>query len=137
MGVRHEVDGVWQKEKIRQPPRSRREKESWVEAPKSSLEVGQAVAAVIKALCGLPAGAKESKGVPFVLQVDGKPRNCRLSVARQSSGEQLVVKIDPPATIFKKLPDLGMQQTGAEPRQQQKKAPRVRHVRGNFYLKMR
>ena len=114
MGVRHEVDGVWQKEKIRQPPRSRREKESWVEAPKSSLEVGQAVAAVIKALCGLPAGAKESKGVPFVLQVDGKPRNCRLSVARQPSGEQLVVKIDPPATIFKKLPDLGMPAALAE-----------------------
>jgi hypothetical protein len=114
MGVRHEVDGVWEKEKIRQPPRSRREKESWVEAPKSSLEVGQAVAAVIKALCGLPAGAKESKGVPFVLQVDGKPRNCRLSVARQPSGEQLVVKIDPPATIFKKLPDLGMPAALAE-----------------------
>lgn len=108
MGVRHEVDGVWEKAKIRQPPRSRREKESWVEAPKSSLEVGQAVAAAIKALCGLPAGAKEAKGAPFVLQVDGKPRNCRLSVGRQPSGEQLVVKIDPPATIFKKLPDLGM-----------------------------
>jgi hypothetical protein len=108
MGVRHEVDGVWEKAKIRQPPKSRREKESWVEAPKSSLEVGQAVAAVLKALGGLPAGAKEARSAPFVLQVDGKPRNCRLSVGRQPSGEQLVVKIDPPATIFKKLPDLGM-----------------------------
>lgn len=108
MGVRHEVDGVWEKAKIRQPPKSRRERESWVEAPKSSLEVGQAVAAVLKTLGGLPAAARDAKGVPFVLQVDGKPRNCRLSVARQPSGEQLVVKIDPPATIFKKLPDLGM-----------------------------
>jgi hypothetical protein len=108
MGVRHEVDGVWDKAKIRQPPRSRREKDSWVEAPKSSLEVGQAVAAAIKTLCGLPVGAKEAKGAPFVLQVDGKPRNCRLSVARQPTSEQLVVKIDPPAAIFKKLPDLGM-----------------------------
>lgn len=108
MGVRHEVDGVWEKAKIRQPPRGRRERESWVEAPKSSLEVGQAVAAVVKALCGLPAGARETKSAPFVLQVDGKPRNCRLSVGRQPSGEQLVVKIDPPASIFKKLPDLGM-----------------------------
>jgi hypothetical protein len=108
MGVRHEVDGVWEKAKIRQPPRSRRERESWVEAPKSSLEVGQAVAAAVKALCGLPAAAREAHAAPFVLQVDGKPRNCRLSVGRQASGEQLVVKIDPPATIFKKLPDLGM-----------------------------
>ncbi len=114
MGVRHEVDGVWEKAKIRQPPKSRREKESWVEAPKSSLEVGQAVTAAIKALCGLPAGAKESKSVPFVVQVDGKPRNCRLSIGRQPSGEQLVVKIDPPATIFKKLPDLGMPAALAE-----------------------
>ena len=114
MGVRHEVDGVWEKAKIRQPPKSRREKESWVEAPKSSLEVGQAVTAAIKALCGLPAGAKESKAVPFVVQVDGKPRNCRLSIGRQPSGEQLVVKIDPPATIFKKLPDLGMPAALAE-----------------------
>ena len=114
MGVRHEVDGVWEKAKIRQPPKSRREKDSWVEAPKSSLEVGQAVTAAIKALCGLPAGAKESKAVPFVVQVDGKPRNCRLSIGRQPSGEQLVVKIDPPATIFKKLPDLGMPAALAE-----------------------
>jgi len=114
MGVRHEVDGVWEKAKIRQPPKSRRERESWVEAPKSSLEVGQAVTAAIKALCGLPAGAKESKAVPFVVQVDGKPRNCRLSIGRQPSGEQLVVKIDPPATIFKKLPDLGMPAALAE-----------------------
>ena len=114
MSVRHEVDGVWEKAKIRQPPRSRRERESWVEAPKSSLEVGQAVSAVIKSLCGLPAGAKEVKGAPFVLQVDGKPRNCRFSIGRQPSGEQLIVKIDPPATIFKKLPDLGMPAALAE-----------------------
>jgi hypothetical protein len=36
-----------------------------------------------------------------------------------------------------KDPDLGMQQTCADPRHQHKKAPCVRHVRGNFYLKMR
>lgn len=108
MGVRHEVDGVWEKPKVRQPPKSRREKESWVEAPKSSLEVGQAVVAVLKTLCGLPPAAREARTAPFVLQVDGKPRNCRLSVRGQAAGEQLVVQLDPPGTIFKKLPDLGM-----------------------------
>ena len=108
MGVRHEVDGVWEKPKIRQPPKSRKEKESWVEAPKSSLEVGQAVVAALKALCGLPPTAREAKAAPFVMQVDGKPRNCRLTVRGQSGGEQVIVQIDPPAAVFKKLVDLGM-----------------------------
>lgn len=108
MGVRHEVDGVWEKLKVRQPPRSRREKESWVEAPKSSQEVGQAVLAALKTLCGLPPGAREAKGAPFLLQVDGKPRNCRLSVRGQATGEQVIIQLDPPAAVFKKLGDLGM-----------------------------
>jgi general secretion pathway protein E len=108
MGVRHEVDGVWEKLKIRQPPKSRKEKESWVEAPKSSLEVGQAVVAALKTLGGLPAAAKEAKSAPFLMQVDGKPRNCRLSVRRRPEGEQVTIQIDPPAAVFKKLTDLGM-----------------------------
>jgi hypothetical protein len=108
MGVRHEVDGVWEKPKIRKPPRSRKEKESWVEAPKSSLEVGQAVAAALKTVAGLPPGAREAKSSPFVIQVDGKPRNCRLFVRSQAAGEQLVVQLDPPAAVFKTLADLGM-----------------------------
>ena len=114
MGVRHEVDGVWEKPKVRQPPKSRRERESWVEAPTSSLEVGQAVVAALKTLSGLPPAARDAKASPFLLQVDGKPRNCRLSSRRQAAGEQLVVQLDPPGTIFKKLPDLGMPQPLAE-----------------------
>ena len=114
MGVRHEVDGVWEKPKVRQPPKSRRERESWVEAPTSSLEVGQAVVAALKTLCGLPPAVRDAKASPFLLQVDGKPRNCRLSSRRQAAGEQLVVQLDPPGTIFKKLPDLGMPQPLAE-----------------------
>jgi general secretion pathway protein E len=114
MGVRHEVDGVWEKPKIRQPPKSRKEKESWVEAPKSSLEVGQAVVAALKTLCGLPAAAKEAKSAPFLLQVDGKPRNCRLTVRRRTEGEQVSIQIDAPAAVFKKLTDLGMPAPVAE-----------------------
>ncbi len=108
MGVRHEVDGVWEKPKIHNPSRGRREKGAWVEAPKSSLEVGQAVVAVFKAICGMPPPAREAKNAPFQIHVDGKPRNCRFSIRRQPSGEQVVIKIDPPAAIFKKLADLGM-----------------------------
>lgn len=113
MGVRHEVDGVWEKPKIRKPPRSRKEKESWVEAPKSSLEVGQAVATALKAVAGLPPAAREAKAAPFVLQVDGKPRNCRLTV-RTAAGEQLIVQLDAPAAVFKTLGDLGMPKPLAE-----------------------
>jgi len=106
--VRHEVDGVWEKAKIRQPVRGGKVKESWVEAPKSSLEQGQAAAAALKALCGLPTNVREAKSAPFLMQVDGKPRNCRLSIRRQPTGEQLAVQIEAPAAIFKKLDDLGM-----------------------------
>ena len=108
MGVRHEVDGVWEKPRIRQPPKSRKDKESWVEAPKSSLGVGQAVVAALKTLGGLPAAARDAKATPFLLQVDGKARNCRLSVRAQPTGEQLVIQLEPPAAAFKKLVDLGM-----------------------------
>ncbi|MCE9632532.1 MAG: Flp pilus assembly complex ATPase component TadA [Planctomycetia bacterium] len=114
MAVRHEVDGVWEKPRIRRPPKSRKEKETWVEAPKSSLEVGQAVVAVLKTLAGLPAAARDAKTAPFLLQVDGKPRNCRLSVRAQPTGEQLVIQFEPPAAVFKKLTDLGMPEPLAE-----------------------
>ncbi|MEX0670905.1 MAG: ATPase, T2SS/T4P/T4SS family [Pirellulales bacterium] len=108
MGARHEVDGVWEKPRIRQPPKSRKDKESWVEAQKSSLGVGQAVVAALKTLGGLPAAARDAKATPFLLEVDGKARNCRLSVRAQPTGEQLVIQLEPPATAFKKLADLGM-----------------------------
>lgn len=106
--VRHEVDGVWDKAKVRQPVRGGKVKEAWVDAPKASLEAGQTAVAALKALCGLPANARDARSAPFLMNVDGKPRNCRMSIRRQPAGEQVVVQIDPPATIFKKLEDLGM-----------------------------
>lgn len=108
MAVRHEIDGVWEKPRIRQPPKNRKELETWVEAPKSSLAVGNAVIAALKTLCGLPPGAVETKPVPFLLQVDDKPRNCRLSVRPQPNGEQLVIQLEPPVAVYKKFADLGM-----------------------------
>lgn len=106
--VRHEVDGVWDKAKVRQPVRGGKVKEAWVDAPKTSLEAGQAAVTALKALCGLPPNARESRAAPFLMNVDGKPRNCRMSIRRQPAGEQVVVQIDPPAAVFKKLEDLGM-----------------------------
>ncbi|RLS78136.1 MAG: hypothetical protein DWI03_04855 [Planctomycetota bacterium] len=106
--VRHEVDGVWEKPRIRKPPRTRKEKESWVEAPKSSREVGEAALAALKALCGLAPGTRGNPPAPFVMQVDGKPRNCRLLVRSTTAGERAIVQFDAPATVYKKLADLGM-----------------------------
>jgi hypothetical protein len=106
--VRHEVDGVWDKAKVRQAVRGGKVKEAWVDAPKASLEAGQGAVAALKALCGLPPNAREARAAPFLMQVDGKPRNCRMSIRRQPAGEQVVVQIDPPAAVFKKLEDLGM-----------------------------
>jgi len=106
--VRHEVDGVWDKAKVRQAVRGGKVKEAWVDAPKASLEAGQAAVAALKTLCGVAPNVREARAAPFVMSVDGKPRNCRMSIRRQPSGEQLLVQIDPPATVFKKLDDLGM-----------------------------
>jgi len=106
--VRHEVDGVWDKAKVRQAVRGGKVKEAWVDAPKASLEAGQAAVAALKALCGVAPNVREARAAPFLMNVDGKPRNCRMSIRRQPTGEQVVVQIDPPAAVFKKLEDLGM-----------------------------
>lgn len=105
--IRHEVDGVWGRPKVRQPPKGWKEKEAWVDAPPSSRAVGDAMSAVLKAVCGMPKGAKASSGT-FAITVDGKPRNCRLAVRTGPAGEQLQVQIDAPAVAYKKFSDLGM-----------------------------
>jgi hypothetical protein len=104
--VRYEVDGVWGKPKVRQPPRNRREQEAWVEVPPTSRDVGEAVAAAL-ALCGLPPTAAKAAG-RFAIRVDGKPRNARLTVRSQGAARQLIVQIESSAAIFKKPADLGM-----------------------------
>jgi len=105
--VRHEVDGVWGRPKVRQPPRGWKEKEAWVDAPPSSRAVGDAMAAVLRAVCGIPKGGRASAGT-FAITVDGKPRNCRLAMQASPAGEQLQVRIEAPAVAYKKLTDLGM-----------------------------
>lgn len=106
--VRHEVDGVWEKPRVRRPPRTRKEKEAWVEAPKSGREVGEAVLAALKALCGLAPAARGNQPAPFFMQVDGKPRICRLVVRGTNAGEQALVQFDAPPAVYKKFADLGM-----------------------------
>jgi hypothetical protein len=102
--VRHEVDGVWGKPKVRKPPRSRKEKEVWIEVPPSSRDVGAALVAAAQAICGLPEAAVGR----FAIKVDGKPRNCRASIGKAGEVRQLAIEIEAPAAAFKNLPALGM-----------------------------
>jgi type II secretory ATPase GspE/PulE/Tfp pilus assembly ATPase PilB-like protein len=111
--VRHEVDGVWEKPRVRKPPRSRKEKETFPEAPRPNRESALAVIDTLAAVSGLPQ-ARAGRSGTFALDVDGKPRNCRLSVRSVSGGEQVVVQIEPPAVVFKKFADVGIPDAVAE-----------------------
>jgi hypothetical protein len=105
--VRHEVDGVWGKPRVRRPPRSRKEKEAWVEVPPSSRDVGEAVVAAARAVCGLPAGHAAAAG-RFAIRVDGKPRNARLTIRPEGNASQLAIRIESPDAAFTGLGDLGL-----------------------------
>jgi hypothetical protein len=102
--LQQEVDGVWGPPRVRRPPRSRKEKETWVELPPSSRAVGEAILAAAQALCGLPAAAVGR----FSLKVDGKPQNCRISFGKTGPGHQAAIQIESPTAAFKTLPALGM-----------------------------
>ena len=105
--VRHEVDGVWEKPRVRKPPRSRKEKETFPEAPRPSRDAIRAVIDALAAVAGLPQ-ARAGRAGTFALDVDGKPRNCRLSIRAVAGGEQVVVQVEPPAVVFKTPADVGM-----------------------------
>jgi len=111
--VRHEVDGVWEKPRVRKPPRSRKEKETFPEAPRPNRDAVRAVIDALAAVAGLPQ-ARAGRAGTFALDVDGKPRNCRLSIRAVSGGEQVVVQIEPPAVVFKTPADVGMPDVVAE-----------------------
>ena len=108
LAVRHEVDGVWEKPRVRKPPRSRKEKETWLEVPRPDREVAAAVSETLATLAGLAASSRGSRSGTFAISVDGKRRNCRLAIRTGTSGEHLLVQIDPTDAIFKKSADIGM-----------------------------
>jgi len=108
MVVRQEVDGVWEKPRVCQPPKKRSEKETWVDAPQPTQDEARAVIETLAAIAGIDAAAPTAKPGLFSLLVDGKPRTCRLLLRRSETGRQAVVQIEKPAELFKQLPDLGM-----------------------------
>ena len=105
----HEVDGLWVKPKVRKPPPSRGEKETWEDAPVPPRDVTDAALKALRDLAkGPPQGA-------FTLFVDGKPRRCELkSVATRDRGEVTSVSMGRMPPVFKTPDDLGMPRATAE-----------------------
>jgi len=110
IAVQFEVDGVWEKPRVRKPPRNRKEKETFPEAPRPSRDTARAVIETLATFSGLSHSRSGQSG-PFVMQVDGKPRNCRLAVR---GADQVVVQIEPPAVVFRKPADIAMPDVLAE-----------------------
>jgi hypothetical protein len=112
MSIRHEVDGVWGKPRVRLPPKSRKDRESFIEVPPTSRAVGDTVRAALEALAGIEPKAGPTPK-PFIIMVDGKRRNARLSVARSGNAVRLTITIEPAAVVYKKFADLGMDEATA------------------------
>ena len=115
VNVRHEVDGVWMAPRELKSGGSRRNPEVWGDAAPLERQIGDSVLATLKTVAGLE--PKERRGRltgTFALQVDGKPRNCKLAVQTAPTGEQMVVQIESSATLFKGMADLGVPQPTAD-----------------------
>jgi len=115
VNVRHEVDGVWMAPRELKSGGSRRNPEVWGDAAPLERQIGDSVLATLKTVAGLE--PKERRGRltgTFALQVDGKPRNCKLAVQTAPTGEQMIVQIESSATLFKGMADLGVPQPTAD-----------------------
>ncbi len=107
MAVRHEVDGVWGKPRVRQPSKSRKQADAFVEAKPSSRAAGDVACAAFEALAGIEPKASAATG-PFAVTVDGKTRNARVTMRRSANAKQLTITIEAPAVVYKKFADIGM-----------------------------
>jgi general secretion pathway protein E len=106
--VRHEVDGVWHPPRVRKEPRSKKEKETWVEAAAIDHASGMAVLQAFEALAGLDPRSRAAQQGVFAAQVDGKPRSCHLRTKVAATGTQMVVTLESPGVVFKTWLDLAM-----------------------------
>jgi type II secretory ATPase GspE/PulE/Tfp pilus assembly ATPase PilB-like protein len=111
--VRHEVDGVWDAARVRVPSRGR-SGEAWEPAEALSRDAGLAIGAALATLANVtPTADKPAAGL-FGLRVDGKVRSCRLALRAAAGGPQAIVRIEPPAGLFRSLAGAGMPEAMAE-----------------------
>ena len=115
VNARHEVDGVWMPRRMQKSGGSRRRAEVWADEPPLERHVADAALVSLKTLCGLDPKERRGKMAgTFAVQVEGKPRNCKLLVQSSPNGEQVLVQMEAPAILFKTMPELGMPQTIAD-----------------------
>lgn len=102
------VDGTWVKPRVMTARGSRKAPEQWADVPSFSRVAGDAVLVVLKAVAGInPRGKGRQEGA-FAIDVDGKPRSCRLIVQTATTGEQVLAEIETKAPPLKTAADLGM-----------------------------
>ncbi len=119
VNVRHEVDGVWMPRRTQKSGGSRRRAEVWADEPPLERHVADAALVSLKTLCGLDPKERRGRlaGV-FAVQVEGKPRTCKMMVQSATTGEQVLVQVEAPAVAYKSMVDLGMAKPVAETMQQ-------------------
>lgn len=106
--VRHHVDGVWVKPRVMTSAGSKREPEQWADVQPFSRSDGDAILVVLKAAAGVDPRAKGRQRGGFVIDVDGKSRQCKLVVQTIKTGEQVMVDIQNKPPSIATCADLGM-----------------------------
>ena len=109
VNLRHEVDGVWMPRRMKASGGSRRRAEVWADEPPMERHAAEAALLSLKVLCGLD--PKERRGRlagTFAVEVEGKPRTCKLMVQSAPTGEQVLIGVDTPTVVFKSMGDLGV-----------------------------
>ena len=109
VNLRHEVDGVWMPRRMKASGGSRRRAEVWADEPPMERHAAEAALLSLKVLCGLD--PKERRGRlagTFAVDVEGKPRTCKLMVQSAPTGEQVLIGVDTPTVVFKSMGDLGV-----------------------------
>jgi len=111
--VGHEVDGiVGPSRAVKTPAKASgktKQDEVWVDAPPLDATIGNGAVAVLRTIAGADAAKLSGeKDAGFTIEVDGKKRPCRLSTRSTKAAKQIIVAMEMPPFMPKKLEDLGM-----------------------------
>jgi len=81
----------------------------WGDKPPLDAKIGDAALAVFQTIAGADvAKLNGEKDCGFTIEVDGKKRPCRLSTRATKTAKQVVITMEVPPFVPKKLEDLGM-----------------------------
>ena len=109
----HEVDAITGASRAVKTPGKgsgkSKQPEVWGDAPPLDATIGNAALAVLRTIAGADAAKLNGeKDCGFTIEVDGKKRPCRLSQRATKTAKQVVISMEMPPFVPKKLEDLGM-----------------------------